>query len=395
MNTEYNNSGVEYISKREIDAVLYQRKALLPSTDLQRRIINTFRLSETFRRSYGEYLFEQDADRKSIQTAINAIKKYKHMTEVNVEEYRDLIIDLIYSKYILGFKHLEYFLFDFEHTPILDRMNFLSENKRDYYYSKLNDCKEENRILDNKYSAFQLLKPYYNRDVINVSGGDGDLEAFTSFAKAHPRFIMKPAGNYGGKGVSWVECGEQTDINELYNSLVSENKRFVCEEPVIAPDYMKKMYPNSINTVRVLTYYNAPDEPVIVAALLRVGQKGAVVDNFSSGGIIAAIDINTGVVNTGGVDKINNRYATHPDTGTAFEGFKIENWEELIPIMKKLPLLLPKVRLIGWDMAASVNNGWQVIEGNVHPWIEMHQFCGPKGLKPMLEKVTEWEKHGI
>ena len=136
-------------------------------------------------------------------------------------------------------------------------------------------------------------------------------------------------------------------------------------------------------------------EPVIVAALLRVGQGGACVDNFSNGGIIAELDIETGTIISGGVTKLNRRYEAHPDTGVPFRGFRIENWEELLTLVKKLPPLLPEVRLIGWDMAASANNGWQVIEGNAHPWIEIHQFCRPNGFRRRIQEVTEWKKYGI
>lgn len=389
----HDNTGIEYITKSEIDACIYQRKALQPITTLQQNILNCYRLTDSYRRSYGEYLFEQNPNRESIQSAIDSIKRYKHIDNVDVNEYRDLIIDLLYSKYVLGFKFIEYFLFGFENTPIFDRMNYLSENMRDHYYSKLNDSKKDNHVLDDKYLAFQLLESYYNRDVISVS--ENDFDVFSEFVKKHPRFIMKPMGNYGGHGVSWVECTKHGKIKKTYKSLVSENKHFVCEEPIIAPDYMKKMYPNAINTVRVLTYYDAPNDPVVIAALLRVGQNGSVVDNFSSGGIIASIDKDTGIINSNGVDKLNHRYKVHPDTGVPFAGFQIENWNELISTVKKLPLLLPKVRLIGWDMAASDTKGWQVIEGNAHPWIEIHQFCEPKPLKPTFEKEMEWEKHGI
>ena len=213
--------------------------------------------------------------------------------------------------------------------------------------------------------------------------------------KKHPQFILKPSGNYGGHGVSWVEYRKGSNAKKLYDALVEKNKRFICEEPVIAPEYMKKMYPNSINTVRVLTYYNGTDEPVVVAALLCVGKGGAVVDNFSSGGIIAELDIDTGIITSNGVDKLNNRYVTHPDTGTQFRGFRIEQWNELLTLVKRLPPMLPQVRLIGWDIAASANNGWQIIEGNAHPWIEIHQFCRPQGFKRRLAEVTEWKKYGI
>lgn len=382
-----------HISKTEVDAVLYQRKAMLPATELQQRILNTYRLTDEYRRSYGEYLFTQNADRESIKNAIKSIKHHKHISSVDVAEFRDMIIDMLYSKYVLGFKFYEYFLYDFEHTPIHDRFCFLSSNLQKRYYSKLNNSKEHNAILDNKFLAYELLRPWYGRDVVSIDKSNFDV--FAGFVKVHPKFIMKPSGNYGGHGVSLIEYDGSTDLRHLYDLLIEKSDKFICEELVIAPEYMKRLYPHSINTVRMLTYYNGTDAPIVLAALLRVGQNGSVVDNFSSGGIIAAIDINTGVINSGGVDLSNRRYTVHPDSGVPFEGFQIEKWDELMSLVKQTPRLLPQVRLIGWDLAASADKGWQIIEANAHPWIEIHQFCHPKGFRQMIEEATEWKKHGI
>ncbi len=338
-------------------------------------------------------MFANNPDSKQICTAFDVLKRCKHIDSADISEYRDIIIDMLYSKLVLGFKYYEYFHYNFENTPICDRFEFLSNNIRNSYYSKLNNSRKHNNILNDKFLAYKLFKPYYGRDMISVT--EKDFDAFSSFVQAHCRFLLKPSGNYGGNGISWIECDHNTDIRALFDKLVYEHKKFICEEAVIAADYMKKLYPNSINTVRVLTYYNEPDEPVVLCALQRVGQNRSVVDNYSSGGIIASIDLDSGIINSGGVDKNHYHYTSHPDTGVKFEGFKIENWNELLSLVKQTAKLLPQVRLIGWDMAASANKGWQIIEANAHPWVEMHQFCRSEGLRRFFEEKTEWKKHGI
>lgn len=383
----------EFISKKEIDATVYPRKAMLPATSLQQRILDKFRLTDTFRRSYGEYLFSENPKRASILSAVEAIKKYKHIDSVDMEAHRDLIIDMLYSKNVLGFTYLEYFLFNFENTPIPERTEFLSETLRDRYYSKLNNSKEDNQVLDDKFRTYELLRPYYGRDVISISGDD--FNVFEAFVKAHPHFVMKPAYNYGGHGVDWINCSGTANLKELYDSLITKHKRIICEEPVIAPEYMKKIYPHAINTVRVVTYFDAPGEPVIITALLRTGRDNMHVDNFSSGGIISLIDLDSGVIISDGVDRVNNRFDAHPDTGTVFKGFQIQDWNNLLEKIRLLAKRVPNVRLIGWDMAASADKGWQVIEANAHPWIEIHQFCNYTGMRRLIEKTTEWKKHGI
>jgi hypothetical protein len=97
-----------------------------PASGVQNRILDAFRLTEEFRKSYGEYLYELDDNRESIQTAIKYIKRCKHVEDVDKYEYKELIIDLLYTKYVLGLNYYEYFLFDFENVPINERLDYLS-----------------------------------------------------------------------------------------------------------------------------------------------------------------------------------------------------------------------------------------------------------------------------
>ena len=78
---------------------------------------------------------------------------------------------------------------------------------------------------------------------------------------------------------------------------------------------MAEFNTSSVNTLRIVTML-CPDNTVIIpAAFLRMGRKGRCVDNFHFYGIAAAIDIETGIVKTTGVDKNLRKICQTPGFG--------------------------------------------------------------------------------
>jgi len=113
---------------------------------------------------------------------------------------------------------------------------------------------------------------------------------------------------------------------------------------------------------------------------MRFGRNGSIVDNAGAGGIFAGIDTKTGVINTDGYDRLYDVYKTHPDSGTAFRGLQLPEWESMLSIVKEASSRLPNIHYVGWDMAYS-KNGWLIIEGNGMSQIIAPQFIYQKGIK--------------
>ena len=72
-----------------------------------------------------------------------------------------------------------------------------------------------------------------------------------------------------------------------------------------------------------------------MAAVIRLGRSGQIVDNFHNYGIVALIDSETGVIKTTGVDRDFKRYVVHPDSGKVIPGFKIPSWNNIVSAIKK------------------------------------------------------------
>lgn len=120
---------------------------------------------------------------------------------------------------------------------------------------------------------------------------------------------------------------------------------------------------------------------------------GAVSDNASTGGLMAFVDINNGIVVSDAKDYLGNKYDKHPESSKAFRGLKIERWEELMELVKKLAIMLPNIHVIGWDFALSQDKGWQIVEGNVKGLMSILQIPLEKGIRKDFERKCEWSKY--
>ena len=358
----------------------------------QRKVLNQYRLTESFRNAYGNHMLACLPQRSEVRNAAAAIKKFKGVDEVDIAQWKDVIIDLIYSKYVLDFMHWEYFVYGLEDKSIAERLEFIPQRKRLTYGEALNMSREESRKILYKYITYQLHPSYFKRDMCYLNSVSQKKEFF-DFCRRHPRFIVKPVNRGVGRGVEIINCGDYENLEDLFADLYAKEDKMLCEELIVCEDSMKAIHPQSVNSIRIFTYLTSVGEPTIVCAWLKAGQGDAVIDNGTAGGVLAAIDHKTGIVYTDAADEANHVYPTHPDTGFVFKGFQIPRWEELIRIVLELSSMFPGTPLVGWDVALSKDRGWQLIEGNHCGMISLIQVPTKKGFRKQIETAIEWDMH--
>ena len=177
------------------------------------------------------------------------------------------------------------------------------------------------------------------------------------------------------------------DKEQLFESLILDGE-MILEEQVIQTGVLKQLNGSSVNTVRCITL-NTGKGIYTPFCFLKVGRKGAFVDNGGAGGILVGIDSKSGTLNTDGVDEVNHRYSIHPDSKVKFKGLQLPEWEQMISVCREMALQIEKVRFIGWDMAYS-DKGWVVIEGNALSEVIGPQATSKKGIRKELNKyITE------
>lgn len=360
---------------------------LPPCSKVSATLLSAFLVSEEFKAVYEKYILEYYPHGEGIRKAINALKKYRHLEEVDFDEYRDTILDLIYTKNVLGFYTWEYFAYGLENKSIEEKLAFLKNENIFRYYKTMNQDSHASHTLLNKYQAYQLFRDFFKREMIQVRTA-ADKETLRSFCFRHNSFILKPVGESMGKGIRLINTEDYYSFEELYADL-NQDATFVCEELITPHESFVQVNPGCVNTVRIFTYNNGTDVR-IVCAWMKAGRGNAVVDNAGAGGMIAAIDENTGIVVTGAADEMGGEFPVHPETGFVFEGFQIPYWDDALSLVKSAAPRLPGVPMIGWDLALSADKGWQIIEGNNRGQVNLIQIPYKKGMLDILTERFDW-----
>jgi len=240
-----------------------------------------------------------------------------------------------------------------------------------------------------------------------VPGGDvetvGDLVDLVQTESV----IVKPMKNSGGTGVHLLETdgdqllydGRQVTESELA-AIFGSLRPSIVEEYVEQATYNEEIYPGAANTIRMLTMVDPEtNEPFIAATAHRFGGKDSgVVDNWHSGGLSAAIDLETGTLGDAVVSEFAQSpgwVTSHPDTGTQITGTSIPAWEtirdRLLAVARTYRGMWPYV---GWDLVVvDDEGGFKLLEGNDWPGVDVVQ---PH--KPLLadDRVRRfYEHHGV
>lgn len=202
------------------------------------------------------------------------------------------------------------------------------------------------------------FKEFIKRDWLDVD--ESSDEEIVAFASKHKKFICKPKASGGGFGIRTYEVFENVDVNDIRNKL----KGYEVEELIKQHDLLSEINPYCANTFRITTI-KEDDDVYIISAMFRCGTKDIPVDNWHQGGLTAAVDIDTGIVFTKGVQKLPTRreYLKHPVSGVTLIGFQMPFWEETKQMVYDMARKVDDVRLVGWDVAIT-NNGPCVVEGN-------------------------------
>ena len=141
--------------------------------------------------------------------------------------------------------------------------------------------------------------------------------------------VIKPSmfGKWGtGVRVFSTENGfvsEKETIEDIFNRF---GKDFIVQEKVLQHPVMSSLNPTSLNTLRILSFLYG-NEVIILYAVVRIGRKNRVVDNETSGGINADIDLASGRIWDCAYGTPSEKRITHTDVWTLLKGFQIPSFD--------------------------------------------------------------------
>ena len=336
-----------------------------------------------------------------MQKMMNSVES--HIPAASAQEKEDMVYRAIYEWWAFGANVDEEFYLHFNEMTCEEKDQYMVDNLRVRYINHLNSGggKEVRRILDDKYILYKRLRPYYLRDMIEISDPEKDLDVFSDFVKKHHEFVVKPLDYYGGIGVHKASLDDygsdyKTALANLLNEGAeisnvhrSKSHKMVLEELIVQDESLAQLHPESVNAVRATAVRGKDGKIHLYHPWIKVGMNGTFVASAVLDGYDAEIDPETGIVISDGYQENGNVYVTHPNTGAVIKGFQIPQWGEMVKMVGELMELMPEFGYIGWDLVLTPN-GWCVMEGNYNGDF-MFQLINGRGYRKEFEELIGWK----
>ena len=310
---------------------------------------------------------------KYIKQVNESYKKLPHkveLTKAQEQEIQDFYVPLVgykvptdWHRYfyartgLFSVKYIPTSLYRLELTGRLNQLPwcvpFSDKNLNDIL---LPDMKQPHIYLKNRNGYFFFEnKPVGLEDAVRLGANMGDV-------------IVKPTLSSHGNGVKklHIENGiVDKDGTQLKDLLLKYGKNYLIQDIVRQHPDMNALNPDSINTIRIVTYRKGMNVRILYGAI-RIGRKGQAIDNESAGGISAKINMDGSLAKYAygapGQDKIEVT-----DSGVRLEGYKVPSYEKSIELVKEQHLNLPFQDLVGWDICIDDAGEPELLEWNTTP----------------------------
>lgn len=335
----------------------------------------------------------------SPQFVADRIKLIRNMRSVGIGyfSWRAMIRTVWY-----GFTPKSYALYDFEKYDVNDYISDIDE----LYCWDIN--RPHGDYLGNKQEFYALLERRGFGEYIpeqfgcisdGVLGGrDSDL---ISLLQKRERTVIKNKTGTAGSDVYIIECDNDTvKINgstislTQFRSRLSEFENFIVTEYCQQASYIDTVFPETPNTIRMLTMNPKNTEPFVARAVHRIGSESSgPVDNFSQGGLSAEIDeegvLGPAVQYAQGDVVWHDR---HPNTGAQISGVQVPWWDDICGTILSIVRKVPELQYIGWDLIVT-DDGFRIIEGNTNSDTDLIQAHRPLLIDDRIQSF--YQQHGI
>ncbi|MBQ8868891.1 MAG: hypothetical protein IJ027_04140 [Oscillospiraceae bacterium] len=266
-----------------------------------------------------------------------------------------------------GVHRIDYFPEILYSTKLQKKVNAYSYC-RVFSNKSINDLLFNNKIkgvTTPNYFVFNDNGIYYdeNRKIVSL---DNAVELLKNVGEV----VIKPTvDSSSGNGVKILNIQNGINIRDnqdIKSILLNYKMNFIVQEKIRTCNQLETLYPNAVNTVRVISYIC--DNKICVAPIsLRIGGGGGEIDNIHAGGMVISVD------DSGNLGKLAYRlgwgdnfetFTKHPDTNVVFENYNLSFVHRMIDAAKKLHTKTSNVGIISWDFTVDDQDNIVVIEAN-------------------------------
>lgn len=299
-----------------------------------------------------------------------------------------LFCDMLWCSLRYGAGYHDYVMFAFYRMNGKHRDTYVTRLKNKKLITLVNDPDTAD-VFDRKALFDPRFREYLGREFLVVDRTDP--EAFRIFMNGKEAVFAKPDVGESGKGIERLTASDFVDLDAML--LYLREKRFgVVEEELKQHEALSRLYPGSINSLRIVTLLTGSEEawePQCIYAVIKMGSGGKFVDNLENGGLFCPLDQETGKITGVGHTSDLRTLEKHPDTGIPLVGYEVPYVREAIGLCKKAALEEPKMRFLGWDVCITPE-GPAIIEGNDYPgydfWQQPEHTPDQTGLWPVYKK---------
>lgn len=197
-------------------------------------------------------------------------------------------------------------------------------------------------------------------------------------------FVKELDGTHGKGAMAWRRTADGSFSDGTGRHLTAAELRSLLEEREVAGWVVQERLENhptvralcgeTLATLRIVTVLNESLKPEALGAVFRMpSSRESVVDNFSSGGIAASVDLVTGTLGAATTKGMSGQMEVHPITGQPIRGFALPRFGEAIALaIRAHEAFMPRV-YVGWDIAVAPTR-LLLVEGNGSPDVDLHQI---------------------
>ena len=196
-----------------------------------------------------------------------------------------------------------------------------------------------------------------NREIISI-------DAVRDIVNSHKELFAKVATlSCGGHGVVCMNESKGKMSDQLEKFIANEKGDIIVQEPIRQHKDLAALNESSVNTYRILSVLTEKG-PKIYSGIVRMGVRGARVDNASSGGI------SCGISDEGKLKKYayfagGARSECHPTNGYSFEGISVPYYDKACELVKKAHPMVPHFKMIAWDITIGEDGDPILVEVNL------------------------------
>lgn len=283
---------------------------------------------------------------KFIMSTFDKINDFEKRTNGISKE--NMLYKSAYDYWMYGFRPDQQFYYHLWLKTHEEKKTYLSQMKQ-MVYDAYSNRMEDMHYLEDKFEAYELLKPYYKREIIKIMSKE-DFSKFSDFVSRHRQFVLKPLSLHDTYGIKKVDISTSSKpLEEIFLSIINPGKEFVgdyttdgyghvgavLEEIVEQDSEFGKMSPKSLNVIRIGTL-RAKGKIHLLGAYTKIGITDDLIVGESRDAIMAGVNLQTGVIETKGYYESGDTTDEHPVSHIKMIGFQFPKWDELLEMLNEV-----------------------------------------------------------